>query len=77
MEREEIIKDIQRFVGGQREYAERMADWVIVDRKRICEPIFKYKNDVKSWGRRGWGLDAHCLSDEAIDESLKLAGLDK
>ena len=44
-ERESIINDIQRFVGGQREYAERAADYLIADRKRIGEPLVKaFKN---------------------------------
>ncbi len=43
-----------------------IADWVIKDRARIVEPLVKYKKG------KAWGNTFIC---EAIDETLKLAGL--
>lgn len=33
----ELVEELQPLVGGQREYAERAADWVLKDRPRIIQ----------------------------------------
>lgn len=68
--REEIINDIQRFVGGQREYAERMADWIIERDKKILAPLAKAINSPRPTIKI-----SYTALLEGIDETLKLAGV--
>lgn len=51
--------------------ADAIADFILADRARIVEPLVKYKNFI----RRSWKAGVHIYSDEAIDETLKNAGV--
>lgn len=76
--RDELIKELENKICRSASIEANisyLADFIIEDRNRIVQPLVKYKSDVKLWDRRGWGLDSHTISDEAIDETLKLAGV--
>lgn len=51
---------------------ELVADFIIEDRKRIVEPIVKYKKDsIRMFGKEIWGTG----SDASMDQTLKNAGV--
>ena len=50
--------------------AENLYEWVEADRKRIVEPLVKWK--LGEYGREAY--EASCI---AIDQTLTLAGLDE
>lgn len=55
-----------------------IADFILQDRRRICNPLVKYKDWVgnNTEPRRNWmDSGAHSLSDSAIQETLTLAGI--
>lgn len=53
---------------------EKIADFIISDRKRIVEPLVKYKKEViDNCGQEGWNLT---VGDSPIDETLTNAGVE-
>lgn len=73
--REELIKEVKHYYSGTSMYfdAEGLADFILEYRKRVVEPLVKYK----AWVTRTWGDDGiHHYSDKAIDQALKNAGVD-
>lgn len=79
--REELIKELKLIIIN--EYNpdlnincpnyEKLANFIIADRARIVEPLVKYKDDCKEiWS---WTIPRE-ETDKAIDETLKLAGVE-
>lgn len=66
-ERDKLIDIIDREFVGDRTMARDIADFILADRKRIVEPLVKYKSEHKT----GWG---NFDTDDVIDETLKRAG---
>lgn len=63
-----VVRFMSGIYGFTPEQAGLIADWVIADRKRIVEPLVKYKNKYSyRWVRVG--------TDKLIDETLTLAGV--
>lgn len=79
-EREKLIEDLKEICKVEKldkdglpyedyEWAEdKIADFILADRKRIVHPLIKWKKEMNSTGK--WP-DPY----EAIDETLKLAGI--
>lgn len=63
-ERNRLILELREI--GMVSFVHQVADYIIVDRKRICEPLVELK---KKW-KENWPMNVH---EDAIDETLKLA----
>lgn len=73
-ERVELKNSIQAIVFGSNNMVNDMFNFVIEDRKRIVEPLVKYKNFVICPDSfRNWKEGAHKLSDIAIEKTLQNA----
>lgn len=74
-EREKLIEEFQPLVGGQREYAERAADHLIADRKRVVEHLVKVESELIANEANVKNIYV-CATQrkKAIDETLKRAG---
>jgi len=69
-EREKLVKELETTLPcdwERRIHVETVADFILEDRKRICEPLVKYNNKVKPYP---YWIDA-------IDQTLKNAGLEQ
>lgn len=57
----------------------QVADFIISDRKKVVEPLVKYKSWIKcpeKWREWCSSGNSHCHSDSAIDQTLKKAGVE-
>lgn len=79
-EREKLIKELNKTClvyvpgNGSRYSDEKLADFIIADRKRIVEPLVEFKERThKLFGISGW-IRVDNLIRKAIDETLKNAG---
>lgn len=82
--RYKLVDSIHKHCVDQEGYvlAYKVADFIIEDRKRICEPLIGIENvvdsSIKTDGeRRRYAQIFNKKRKEAINETLKLAGLDK
>lgn len=79
MERNELMKEIDNLMVMHLTAYEqgRIADFILADRKRIVEPLRYVKEcTLYNFGRSGW-IHHDNLLTKAIDNALKLAGLEK
>ncbi len=81
-QREKLIKELSEVnkqwlnSEGSLVWGEYLANWVLADRARIVEPLVRHKNLIlKVLGTSSW--DEKDAPYNAIDESLKLAGIEK
>ena len=81
MQKEELVKELfSKFTTGDSGcdvHFDDLADWVLTDRKRIVEPLIKYKNEYYI-GRDfiGRGMSIH-PAEEALISTLKNAGVEE
>lgn len=67
MTRDELIKEIEKISPRDSNNSDGIADFILADRRRICAPLI---DDLDTFSRQR-------SMEKAIDETLKLAGLDK
>lgn len=84
MTRDDLIKELNNFSYHNSKKcslpkdrvslcAECLADFILEDRKRIIKPLIDFREDYVTGGEPWSITGAH----EAIDETLKLAGVDQ
>lgn len=67
--RDKLKEQLAAYLGYNMYDQDKVADFILADRKRIVEPLVDYKQKHKN----GWG---NFDSDEYIDETLRNAGLE-
>lgn len=83
-ERNKLIKELQLlnhrgYLSGAG-HLQLIADFILEDRKRICQPLIEFKNGFSPLLWLSREKDEYCGTDvfcNAIDKTLKLASLDK
>ncbi len=73
-ERQRLIKELEDNQIYALVSVEQIADFIIEDRLRICEPLIGLKRRViEAFGNQVWSRN---VLNKEIDETLKLAGLE-
>lgn len=82
MDREELRQDLSKLSNGlapDKHFCfteENIINFILEDRRRIIRPIEEFrKSTLKMFGSMGW--DGKDLPYKAIDQTLKLAGLNE
>lgn len=81
-ERERIVEELRSIIQQANMVPESVpgciVDFIIEDRKRIVDPLVKYKKkNIEIYGLGGCNLSSLTIENVVIDETLKLAGIDE